>query len=94
MVNSDGTGSRKLGTLTFVRSAVWDPTGRFVAYTGPPDTGASPMVLRIVELVTGAACEVPLGNLALNPAGPFLSDYPHLESREADRLVGLNRGAL
>jgi len=64
VVGSDGKGTRKLGTLTFIRGAVWDPTSRFIAYTGRPDPGASPMVLRVVEVATGATHDVPLGDLA------------------------------
>jgi Tol biopolymer transport system component len=69
VVGSDGKGTRKLGTLTFIRGAVWGPTGRFIAYTGRPDTGTSPMVLRVVEVATGTTHTVPLGDLASGDVG-------------------------
>jgi len=63
VVGSDGTGTRRLGTLTFIASAIWDPSGRFIAYTGRPDSGTgSPSVLRVVEVETGVEHEVPLGD--------------------------------
>jgi len=65
VVGSDGTGTRQIGTLTFVRGAVWDPTGRFVAYSGRANAGEdAPGVLRIVEVATGETHEVPLGELS------------------------------
>jgi Tol biopolymer transport system component len=65
VVGSDGNGARKLATLTFIRSAVWDPTGRFVAYTGRPDSASgSPIVLRVVEVATGVTRDVPLAGLS------------------------------
>jgi hypothetical protein len=41
-----------------IRSAVWDPSGRFIAYTAAVDNATT--VLRIVEVATGATRDVPL----------------------------------
>jgi len=57
---TDGSRVRKVGTLLYSLSAVWDPSGRFVAYTGNTDLATT--VLRIVEVATGAEREVPLPN--------------------------------
>jgi Tol biopolymer transport system component len=67
IANSDGSNAKKLATLTDIRSAVWDPSGRFIAYTGKPDTGkAAATVLRVADIATGTERDVPLKNFAQN----------------------------
>ncbi len=67
IVNSDGSNTKKLATLTLVRSMVWDPTGRFVAYSGKADSGrAAASVLRVVDVATGTERDVPLGKYPQN----------------------------
>ena len=67
IVNSDGSDTKKLATLTLVRSIVWDPSGRFLAYTGKVDSGkAAASVLRVIEVATGVEREVPLKEYAQN----------------------------
>jgi hypothetical protein len=51
VVGSDGTGLRRIATLKEIGHVLWDPSGRFVAYTGRPDS--TTVVLRIVEVATG-----------------------------------------
>ena len=57
VVSSDGTGARRLGTVSVIHFAAWDPTGRFIAYTGLDGNRA---VLRVVEVATGAERDVPV----------------------------------
>jgi Tol biopolymer transport system component len=67
VANTDGSNTKKLATLTDIRSMVWDPSGRFIAYTGKPDTGkAGGMVLRVVQIATGVERDVPLKEYAQN----------------------------
>jgi hypothetical protein len=40
------------GSVNVLSSAAWDPTGRFVAYTG--SMGKKPDVFRVVEVSSGA----------------------------------------
>ena len=53
IVNSDGTGTRQITTASEFSSAMWDPSGRFIAYTTPAD-GTEGSVLRVVDVATGA----------------------------------------
>ncbi len=53
IVNADGTGTRQLTTASEFSSAMWDPSGRFIAYTTPAD-GTEGSVLRVVDVATGA----------------------------------------
>lgn len=68
VVGSDGRGARRLATAAFILGAVWDPTGRFIAYAGKPDMADGPTAMvRVVEVATGAETEVPLpGHLSRN----------------------------
>ena len=60
-VGSDGRNARRLGTAAFIQSAVWDPTGRFVAYCGRPEIpGGAEHFIRVVEVATGAETDIPL----------------------------------
>lgn len=58
IVRSDGTGLRKLGSVDFLSSFVWHPSGRFIAYTGT--MGKKPEVFRIVEVASGVERNLPL----------------------------------
>jgi len=58
VVATDGAGARRVGAALMIRSAVWDPSGRFIAYTAAVDNATT--VLRIVEVATGATRDVPL----------------------------------
>ena len=51
VVGSDGTGLRRIATIKEIGHVLWDPSGRFVAYTGRADSAT--VVLRIVEVETG-----------------------------------------
>ena len=53
VVNSDGTGTRQLATASEFLSAMWDPSGRFIAYTSTGE-GTRDGVLRVVDVATGA----------------------------------------
>ena len=59
VASSDGTGTRRLGTVNLIWFAAWDPTGRFIAYTGSDSSRA---VLRIVDVASGAERNVPVPN--------------------------------
>lgn len=60
VVASDGTGARRLATASGIHSAMWDPSGRFIGYTGREADGKP--VLRVVELATGVERDLPLPN--------------------------------
>lgn len=59
VVGSDGSGARRIGAVPLIWSAVWDPSARFVAYTGS-DRGRA--VLRVVDVATGVEHDVALPN--------------------------------
>jgi len=60
VAESDGSRKRKLDEFLYFRSAVWDPSGRFIAYTVNADLATT--VLRIVDVTTGVVREEPLPN--------------------------------
>ncbi len=64
VVAADGSGARRLASAWGINSAVWDPSGRFIAYDAQPDSGAKARVIRIVEVATG----VQRGNVPLAEA--------------------------
>jgi Tol biopolymer transport system component len=67
IVDSDGRGTQQLAAATFIQSAIWDPTGRFIAYTAKPDRTDGSTVARVVDAATGAETEIPLpGHLGRN----------------------------
>ena len=57
VVRADGTDARRLAVASRMFSARWDPTGRFIAYTGKMADTAN-TVLRVVDLATGAEHDV------------------------------------
>jgi Tol biopolymer transport system component len=64
VVAADGSGARRLASAWGISSAVWDPSGRFIAYEAQPDSGAKARVIRIVEVATGVQRgNVPLAEL-------------------------------
>lgn len=64
VVAADGSGARRLASAWGINSAVWDPSGRFIAYIAKPDSGAKARVIRIVEVATGVQRgNVPLAEL-------------------------------
>jgi len=58
VVGTDGTGRRQVASLQDIWSAAWDPTGRFIAFTGTADSTTA--VLRTVDVATGAQHDFPL----------------------------------
>ncbi|MBF8296334.1 MAG: hypothetical protein HW389_2879 [Bacteroidetes bacterium] len=44
--------------MDFLRSALWDPSSQFIAYTGT--MGKNPEVFRVVEVSSGAERDLPL----------------------------------
>lgn len=66
VVDTDGANLRGVGSpISMVTSAVWDPSGRFIAYSGLEDSTTT--VLRVVELATGVEHEfqVPVSKASL-----------------------------
>ena len=64
VVAADGSGARRLASARRISNAVWDPSGRFIAYIAQPDSGAQARVIRIVEVATGVQRgNVPLAEL-------------------------------
>lgn len=47
-------------TAAFVQSAIWDPTGRIIAYTAKPEMADGFTVLRVVEVATGLGTDIVL----------------------------------
>ena len=52
---ADGSGARRLASASIrgINTAVWDPSGRFIAYIAQPDSGTQANVIQIVEVATG-----------------------------------------
>jgi len=72
VVATDGTGTpRRIGAAHMISSAVWDPSGRFVAYTAAINNATT--VVRIVEVATGTTREVPLPKDATTQ--PVVTDW-------------------
>jgi Tol biopolymer transport system component len=83
VVGSDGSGTRQLATAARITRAVWDPSGRFIAYTATESTADSARsVLRVVEVGTGVDQQIPLP--ATFPRRVAVTDW----SRDG-RLLGL-----
>jgi hypothetical protein len=49
--------------MDFLRSALWDPSSQFIAYTG--SMGKKPDVFRVVEVSSGAVRDLPLPDVRL-----------------------------
>lgn len=57
VVDVEGSAPRKVATAPVIQTALWDPTGRFVAFTATNLDGNT--ALRVVEVATGAVHETP-----------------------------------
>ena len=74
VVGSDGRGARQLATAARIRRPVWDPSGRFVAYTATERTADGPVAaLRVVDVESGADRQIPLPPIF--PQDVELSDW-------------------
>jgi Tol biopolymer transport system component len=71
VVGSDGRGARRLVAAAFIQSAIWDPTGRFIAYTAKPDRADGSTVARVIEVATGVETEIPLPEHVARTRGMF-----------------------
>jgi Tol biopolymer transport system component len=60
VVGSDGRDARRVATAASFTSMVWDPSGRFVAYTAMESAADSAPVLHVVDAATGADRRMPL----------------------------------
>lgn len=58
VVGVDGSAPRNVATAPAIESAMWDPTGRFVAFTARTMDGN--IALRVAEVATGATHDVPM----------------------------------
>lgn len=61
VVGADSSGAHRVASAAGITSAVWDPSGRFIAYLARPESGTEARSLRIVDVATGAQ----LGNVLL-----------------------------
>ena len=61
VVGTDGAPARRVATATNVLSAMWDPSGKLIAYTART-TDRTGSVLRVVDVITGAEHELPVPN--------------------------------
>jgi Tol biopolymer transport system component len=60
-VGADGAGGRRLAEAARIFSATWDPSGRFIAYTGKiGEADTANTVLRVLDLATGAEHDIPM----------------------------------
>ena len=83
VVGSDGRGARQLAMAARITSAVWDPSGRFIAYTSTASIADSARTaLRVVEIGTGVERQIPL------PA-TFPSDVSVTDWSRDGRWLGL-----
>jgi len=83
VVSTDGTGLRKVAAAHRMQSTVWDPSGRFIAYTASVDNAHN--VLRIVDVAAGAQTDVPMPD---GVSAEFVTDW----SRDG-RFIGLTADA-
>jgi len=60
VVGIDGRGARRLGTAARITAAEWDPTGRFIAYSGWVGGDDGRFAIRVVEVASGTQTEIPL----------------------------------
>ncbi|MCJ7569712.1 MAG: hypothetical protein MUO58_19570 [Anaerolineales bacterium] len=74
VVGSNGRGTRQVTTAARIRSMVWDPSGRFVAYMASDSAAdGSAAALHVVEVETGADRRIPL--LSVFPVEVEVSDW-------------------
>jgi len=52
VVGADSSGLRRVASAAGITSALWDPSGRFIAYIARPDSGTETHSLRIVDVAT------------------------------------------
>ncbi len=90
IVDTDGAGARRLASVRNIWSAVWDPTGRFIAYTGTVDSATT--VLRVVEVATGAQHDLPLPNTGVRPATDPGGAYRAVTWSPDGKFVGIVMG--
>jgi len=53
VIGADSTGARRVASAPGITSAIWDPSGRFIAFLARPASGAEARSVRIVEVATG-----------------------------------------
>jgi len=88
VVESNGSGARHMASAAFIESAIWDPTGRFIAYTAIPDVSDPSTVLRVVDVATGVGTDVPLPDHISGNLG-----YLRLTNWSSDgRVIGMVAG--
>ena len=74
VVGSNGRGARQVTTAAWIRSMVWDPSGRFVAYMASDSAAdGSAAALHVVEVETGADRRIPLPSVF--PVDVDVSDW-------------------
>jgi Tol biopolymer transport system component len=61
IAGADGAGARRVATAAGIRSAIWDPRGRLIAYTVSTTDGPT-NALRVVDVSTGEDHELPVPN--------------------------------
>jgi Tol biopolymer transport system component len=82
VVGADGAGARRVAAVAHVMSATWDPSGRFIAYTGKVE-GSANTVLRVIDLESGAEHDMPV---------PSTESRLHLQDWSRDgRFIGFVR---
>ena len=74
VVGSDGRGARVLATAPRIRNGVWDPSGRFIAYSAWESFADSARsTLAVVDVRTGSVQQIPLP--ATFPRDVVVSDW-------------------
>lgn len=73
VVASDSSSTRRIASAWGISGAVWDPSGRFIAYLAQPDSGVDAGDLRFVDATSGDQ----LANVLLgrSPGAIILTDW-------------------
>ena len=87
VVGTDGLGARRLASVESIWSAVLDPSGRFIAFTGTVDSATT--VLRVVEVATGAVHDVPLPSRAIRPVRDPGATFSAVDWSRDGKFIGI-----
>lgn len=71
VAGADGSGTARLATAAFIQSAIWDPTGRYIAYTAKPVRANDSTIARIVNVASGEETVIALPGPLARHHGAF-----------------------
>ena len=91
IVDIDGLNLQLLAKAVYIESAIWDPTGRFIAYTAKLQSGEDNSVLKLIEVSSKIEIEIPLPSFVANKTS--LYDFVRAVDWSSDgKLLGLIAG--